>query len=116
MIGFTEPMIKSHRIYDFLKYTAQILLPGLATLYFALSQIWGLPNGPEVVGTITAINTFLGVLLGLNSRAYNNSEDKYDGYIVVEEEEGVDLFSLMYDGDPYEILSKKEVLFKVDAA
>ncbi len=61
----------SNTAYDILKWIAQILLPALGTLYFALSKIWGLPFATEVVGTVTAIDTFLGALLGLSSAAYN---------------------------------------------
>ena len=61
----------SNKTYDTLKWTAQYLLPALGTLYFSVSQIWGLPYGEEIVGTITAVDTFLGVLLGLSSAEYN---------------------------------------------
>lgn len=60
----------TNRQYDILKWIAQILLPALGTLYFALSQIWGLPYGEEIVGTITAVDAFLGALLGLSSAKY----------------------------------------------
>lgn len=58
-------------LYDILKYTAQIMLPAVGTLYFALSQIWGLSNGEEIVGTVTAIDAFLGALLGISTMSYN---------------------------------------------
>lgn len=61
----------SNKTYDILKWVAQYLLPALATLYFAVAKIWGLPYGEEVVGTITAIDTFLGVLLGISTANYN---------------------------------------------
>lgn len=61
----------SNKVYDILKYIAQIVLPACATLYFALAGIWNLPYGEEVVGTITAVDTFLGVLLGISSHNYN---------------------------------------------
>lgn len=57
----------SNRMYDILKYIAQIALPALGTLYFALSTIWGLPYGEQIVGTITAIDAFLGALLGIST-------------------------------------------------
>lgn len=60
----------SNKVYDILKWIAQILLPGLGTLYFALSKIWGLPYGVEIVGTISAIDAFLGGLLGISSANY----------------------------------------------
>ena len=64
-------MKMSNKIYDILKYIAQIVLPALATFYFALSQIWGLPYGEEIVGTISAIDVLLGALLGISTMQYN---------------------------------------------
>ena len=61
----------NNKTYDVLKYIAQIVLPALGALYFALAQIWGLPYGEEIVGTITALDCFLGALLGLSTIAYN---------------------------------------------
>ena len=61
----------NNKVYDILKYIAQIVLPAIATLYFALSKIWGLPYGEEIVGTITAVDCFLGALLGISSAQYN---------------------------------------------
>lgn len=59
-----------NKTYDILKYIAQIALPATGTLYFALASIWGLPYGEEIVGTITAIDCFLGTLLMLSSNNY----------------------------------------------
>lgn len=59
------------RVYKILKYIAQIALPAVGTLYFALAGIWEFPYGEEIVGTITAIDTFLGVLLGISTATYN---------------------------------------------
>lgn len=64
----------SNKTYDTLKWIAQYLLPALGTLYFSVSQIWGLPYGEEIVGTITAVDTFLGVLLGLSSAEYKKEK------------------------------------------
>lgn len=61
----------SNKAYDVLKWIALYLLPALGTLYFALAGIWAFPYGEEVVGTITAIDTFLGVLLGISTAQYN---------------------------------------------
>lgn len=60
----------SNKLYDVLKYIAQVVLPALGTLYFALASIWGFPYGEQIVGTITAIDTFLGVLLKISSDNY----------------------------------------------
>lgn len=66
----------SNKVYDVLKYIAQIALPAIGALYFALSQIWGLPYGEEIVGTITAVDAFLGALLGISTMLYNKGADK----------------------------------------
>ena len=65
-------MKMTNKVYDILKWIAQYFLPAVGTLYFALAGIWGLPYGEQVVGTITAVDTFLGVLLGISSAQYNN--------------------------------------------
>ena len=67
-------MCMSNKCYDVLKWIAQMLLPALGTLYFALAGIWGFPFGEEVVGTITAVDTFLGVILGISSMNYKKEE------------------------------------------
>jgi len=46
------------------------------TLYFALAQIWKLPYGEEIVGTITAIDTFLGVILEISTNEYHKQIKK----------------------------------------
>lgn len=79
----TTPLIQNDAAYDVLKRIAMVWLPALGTLYFALSQIWGLPAGGEVVGTITAIDTFMGVVLHISNTQYQNSDERFDGHIVV---------------------------------
>lgn len=64
----------SNKTYDTIKWIALYFLPALGTLYFALAGIWGLPYGEQVVGTITAIDTFLGALIGLSSSSYRKEK------------------------------------------
>lgn len=66
-------MKMSNKTYDVLKWIAMYLLPAVGTLYFALAGIWGLPFGEQIVGTITAVDTFLGVLLGISTAKYNKT-------------------------------------------
>lgn len=63
------------KVYDTLKYIAQIALPALATFIFTLSQIWGLPYGEQIEGTIIAVDTLLGALLLLDSIRYNKKKE-----------------------------------------
>lgn len=64
----------SNKTYDVLKYVTQIVIPAIATLYFALAGIWNFPYGEQVVGTLTAIDTFLGVCLGISSAKFHKGE------------------------------------------
>ena len=66
----------SNKVYDVLKWIAMYLLPASGTLYFAIASIWGLPYGEQIVGTITAVDTFLGVILGISTVQYNKRVDK----------------------------------------
>ena len=59
------------KLYKILKWIALIFLPAIGTLYFALAGIWGFPYAEQVVGTITAVDTFLGVILGISTAQYN---------------------------------------------
>ena len=71
-------MKMSNSVYDILKYVAQIVLPALATLYFALAKIWNFPYGAEIVGTISAIDAFLGALLQISTNQYNKEQQPPD--------------------------------------
>lgn len=65
----------SNKAYDTLKWIAQYLLPAIGTLYFALARIWGLPYGEQIVGTITAVDAFLGAILGISTMQYNKTKE-----------------------------------------
>jgi hypothetical protein len=67
----------SNKVYDILKFIAQIVLPALATFYATLAGIWGLPMGKEVSSTIMAIDTLLGAVLMISSKQYNNQNETH---------------------------------------
>ena len=67
-------MKMNNKVYDVLKWIAIVVLPALGTLYFALAGIWGFPYGEQIVGTITAVDTFLGVILGISAVTYKKGE------------------------------------------
>lgn len=104
----------SNKMYDFWKYVAQIFLPAMGALYFALSQIWGLPYGEEVIGTITAVDIFLGALLLLSSNTYNKAIDsEAGGTLMVDRSETSPLLYLELD-TPIDTLShQKQIMFRV---
>lgn len=100
------------RLYDWLKWIAQILLPGLGTLYFTLAGIWGLPNADEIVGTIMAVDLFLGLLLGISQVNYSKKIGRGD-LIVEDDANGQPGMRLALDNTPEELATKEEVRFEV---
>lgn len=104
----------SNHTYNKAKVLVQIVLPAVSSLYFGLAAIWGLPGAEQVIGTLACFATFFGVILGISTKNYYNSDAPYDGKIVVTEDAaGPKSFSLELDGDPEDIPSKKSIAFKV---
>ena len=62
------------KVYDVLKAVALVVLPAIVTLHFGLASIWGWPYSEQIVGSITAIDTFIGVVLGISSMQYKKSK------------------------------------------
>lgn len=69
-------MMFSDGVYDVLKWVAQYLLPALATFWLTVAKIWGIPYGVEIGATISALDVFLGVVLGISSKNYNEMTSK----------------------------------------
>lgn len=112
----TKPngFVLGETLYLRLKFVVQVLLPALATLYFTLGPAWNLPHVEQVIGTIAAIATFLGVTLGISTRSYNASDAKYDGNLdILENDNGGKIYSLELNGPVEEIDGKDQVIFKV---
>lgn len=60
----------SNKTYDILKFIALKVLPALATLWLTLGEIWNFPYTAQIGATITALDAFLGVLLGISTKNY----------------------------------------------
>lgn len=101
------------KLYEYLKWLAQVALPALGAAYFALAGLWGLPAAEEVAGTILIVDTFLGVLLGLSQVAYNKQVGGGVANVIPKEGGGL-TYSLVVDGDPADLVNMKEVRFKVN--
>lgn len=98
-------------LYNFLKWMAQIVLPAMGTLYFGLSSIWGLPYGEQVVGTITALDAFLGAILGVSTAKYTG-----DGTLHIDTSKpDKDSYNLALDTPLDKLPEKKSVTLKVKA-
>lgn len=112
--GVKPPML-NNQIYDGVKWTAQIALPAAGTLYFALSVIWGFPYAEQVVGSITAVDLFLGALLGLSNRRYIRSGAKYDGELLVDTSNpGKIVYALNMDQPLDELDQNESITLKID--
>jgi hypothetical protein len=101
-------------MYDVLKNLAQIWLPAAGTLYAGLAVIWGLPAAEQVSGTVLAVDTFLGVILGISSSAYQKSGDRFDGtfeWVQNEDNEGSSL--KLTSVDPQALHTQNSLTFKL---
>jgi hypothetical protein len=104
----------SDKTYSAFKFTAQIGLPALGTLYFALAAIWSLPAPEKILGTIIAVDTFIGLLLGISTNAYLKSDAQYHGAIDVNETPEKIAYSLNLNRPPEDIKHLDKVVFKVN--
>ena len=109
----------SNNMYDTLKWIAQIFLPAVGGLYFGLSDLWNLPKALEVVGTIALVDTFLGLLLGLSARQFNDDPRRLAGVIRIDTvNPSKDVFSLELNEHVgvFDLANKDEVTFKIKNA
>ena len=98
--------------YDRMKFITQVGLPALGTLYFALAGIWGLPAAEQVVGTIVAVDTFLGVVLLISTNNYNAQNSM--GTIDINDIGGRMVYTLNLNDDPEHLGDKETVSFRVN--
>lgn len=68
-------MKMSNKVYDTLKYIAQVVLPALATFYVAIAGLWDLPYSEAVSGTIMAVDALLGACLMISSNNYKKESE-----------------------------------------
>lgn len=105
------------QMYNTMKWVAQILLPALGSLYFGIAQIWGLPAAEEVVGTIVLVDTFLGALLGLSAKAYNDANEPNAGFLTQvgnDPDTGMPHLSMTLTKTPDELLANKTVTLRIE--
>lgn len=110
----SQPHLLSNKQYDLAKFIAGIVIPAIGTLYFAIAQIWGLPAAEEVLGTLIAIQAFLGALLGISNKSFEDSGAKYSGSINMSETPEKVVYSLDLNHPVEELENKKEAIFKVN--
>lgn len=103
----------TNKTYDVLKFIAQIVLPALGTLYAALAPLWNLPYSEQIVGTIVAIDAFLGALLGLSSANYYKKGKDVLGTLAIDPENETAEFNFD-ETNADELLNAKTAKVKVE--
>ena len=108
----------TNKMYDILKFVAQIVLPALGTLYFALAGIWGFPYGEQIVGTIAAIDAFLGAVLRISSDQYYKQGKDVDGTLVIDSDGETENWTFQMNPDISidDITAKDSMKLKVDTS
>lgn len=107
----TSGFILGNKTYDKFRHAIQYWIPALGTFYAGLATIWGLPYGVEVVGTLTALGTLLGVIMGISRSTYDKTDAAFDGALVVDETANKSLLDLQ---TPIEQMAQqKQIVFKV---
>lgn len=107
-------MVLPQKLYDILKWVALVALDAIGAFYFALSGIWGLPYATEVVATIVAVNALLGLLLGISSTVYKNSDARFDGTLNVIESDTTLVNELEVTTPPEVIATQNEMILRVN--
>ena len=112
----------SNTLYNLIKWFVTIVLPAFGTLYYTLSNMWGLPNADQVVGTTVAVSLFLGSLVGISTLNYNRAQAEKpdvvaDGSIILDSSDPEkDVFSLNLDIPLNELMERSTVTFAVTEA
>lgn len=109
----TKPVL-SNSAYDALKWVALVALPALAVFYLAVAALWDLPKPQEVSGTIIALDTLLGLLLGVANKNYMNSDTRFDGVLNVDEKDNRLIHQLDIHTDPEVMATQDAITLKVN--
>ena len=100
--------------YDLLNKFTKYYLPAIATFYFTLATIWGLPYGEQILGTIGATELLLGVIIAASKKGYVPPSPTTSGEILIDiQEEGEDLLTVALDKPVSELRDLDNVTFQV---
>ena len=108
-------MLFNNKIYDILKWIVLYLLPAIGTLFFSISQIWGISHAEQILGTISSVTIFLSMIIGLSSSTYKKNGSGTDGVMLVDTSNPDKDVYLLKLNNEVDNLSKKDIIsFKVD--
>lgn len=63
-------MILPDKLYNVLKWLCLIFAPALITLLTTVFTLYNIPHVEVVTGTIAAVATFIGALIGVSTKSY----------------------------------------------
>lgn len=61
----------TNRVYDILKYIAQVFLPALTVFVGVVCKATNVPDTDIIITIMTAFDAFLGAILKISSDKYN---------------------------------------------
>lgn len=103
----------TNRVYDTAKNFVVLYIPAAVTLYIGLALIFGFPFVDEVTKATPLVLAFLGTVLKISDKTYENSGQKYDGAIVADPENEEGLYPLQIKLTAAELQNKDSVQLKV---
>lgn len=110
--GFTL----SNRFYDRAKFAVQIVSPAFGVLYTTLAALYHWDNVDQVVGTLTAVTLFVGIVLGISSKNFQTDGEPGEvvgDFSVTTQEDGLRAVKLNLDRDPEDFVDGTSITFKV---
>jgi len=66
----------SNKVYDILKWIALVFLPAFIVLVGTILNTLNIANANIIITILTAINAFLGSILGISNISYNKKVEK----------------------------------------
>lgn len=66
-------IFKNSKVYDVLRYIAEIGLPSITTLFGVIGTTLNLPYTQEIVTIAIAVDACLGTMIGISKYQYNKS-------------------------------------------
>lgn len=108
-------MLINDKVYNIIKWIIVYLLPALGTLYFSVSQLWGIPHAEQILGTISSVTIFLSMLLGISGSSYKKNGSGTDGTMLVDTSNpDKDVYLLQLNNEAMNLAEKDIITFKVD--
>ena len=112
-------MTLHNKVYDALNFIALVALPAFGSLYLSLAQVWNLPGAEKVTATVIVLDTFLGAVVRISWRRYNQNDANFDGYLDsegVDPDTGIPDLKMTVTTPPEDMLASNVVRFKIGKA